>query len=41
MEKSNAREFDQTVVQGSDGFHIQVVGGLIQDQAVGTADHHF
>ena len=30
-EQHHARELDHTVVQGSDGFHVQVVGGFIKD----------
>jgi len=33
-------EFDHAVVQGSDGFHIQVVGRFVKDQDVCTGDHH-
>ena len=38
--KDNSREFDQTVVQCGDGFHIQVVGRFIKEQDVCTGDHH-
>ena len=31
-------ELDQTVVQRSDGLHIQMVGGLIQDCLLYTSD---
>ena len=34
-------ELDQTIVQSSDGLHIQMVSRLIQNQDVGTGDHHF
>ena len=30
----------QAVVEGGDRLHIQMVGGLVQNQAVGSADHH-
>ena len=40
-EQRYARELDQSVVEGGDGLHVKVVGGLIQNKAVGTADHHF
>lgn len=33
-------EFDQAVVQGGDGFQIQVVGGFVQDQNIGVGQHH-
>ena len=36
----NAGELDHTVVEGGDGFHVQVVRRLIEDQAVRAADHH-
>ena len=39
-EECNTGELDQSVVQGSDGLHIQVVGGFIENQTVCTADHH-
>ena len=39
-EEQYTREFDQTVVQSGDGFHIQVVGRLIQNQYIGCFDHH-
>ena len=39
-EKCHSGEFDQTIVQCSDGLHVQVVGGLIEDQTVCTTDHH-
>ena len=32
-EKQHARELDQAVVQGSDGLHVQMVGGLVEEQA--------
>ena len=40
-EKRHARELNQTVVQGRNGFHIQMVGRFIQDQAIRSGDHHF
>ena len=30
----------QTLVDGLDGFHVQMVGGLIQQDHVGTTEHH-
>ena len=36
----NAVEFDHTVVECGDGLHVQVVRRLVEDQAVGSADHH-
>ena len=39
-EELDTGEAHHAVVEGGDGFHIQVVGGLIKDQAVGSADHH-
>ena len=35
-----AGELDHSFVEGRDGFHVQMVCGLIEDQAVGAADHH-
>ena len=40
-EKNYPRELDQTIVQCSDGLHVQMVGRLIQNQDVGTGNHHF
>ena len=39
-EQFYAFEFLHAFVQGSDGFHVQMVGGLVEEQAVGAADHH-
>ena len=40
-EKDHTWEFDQSVIQCSNGLHIQMVGRLIQKQDIGTGDHHF
>ena len=39
-EELDAGEAHHALVEGGDGFHIQMVGGLVKDQAVGAADHH-
>ena len=39
-EQQHAREFDQTVVQCSDGLHIQMVGRLVKNENVCTGNHH-
>ena len=39
-EEDHARELDHTVVESGDGFHVQVVGRLVQDQHIGSGDHH-
>ena len=39
-EENHAREFDETVVQSGDGLHIQMVGRLVQNEYVGSGDHH-
>ena len=36
----HALEVDQAVVHSGDGFQVQVVGGLVQNQHVGTVEHH-
>ena len=36
----HALEVHQAVVDGGDGFQIQMVGGLIQHQHVGAVEHH-
>ena len=33
-------EVDQTIVEGSDGLQVQVVGGLVQQQHIGAGQHH-
>ena len=38
--KDDSREFDQTVIQSSDRFHVQMVGRLIKEQDVCSGDHH-
>ena len=38
-EQQHARELDEAVVQGRDGLHIQVVGGLVENQHVGAGNH--
>ena len=38
--RARHREAHHAFVEGGDGFHIQVVCGLIEDQAVSAADHH-
>ena len=40
-EKFYALEFFHTLIQSRDGFHVQMIGGFIEDQTVGAADHHF
>ena len=30
----------QRIIEGLDGFQVQVVGRSIQDQAVGVGEHH-
>ena len=39
-EESHSGEFDQSIVQRRDGFHIQMVRGLVEDKAVRPAYHH-
>ena len=39
--QNNAGELDHSIIQCCYGFHIQVVGRLIEDQHIGTGDHHF
>ena len=38
--QDDTREFDHTIIQCGDGFHIQVVCRLIKDQNVASHDHH-
>ena len=38
-EQKHARELDQSVVQGGDGLHVQVVRGLVEDQDVRAGNH--
>ena len=40
INKSSIREGDQAIVQGGDGFQVQVVGRLVEDQGVGASQHH-
>ena len=37
-EEDHAREPDHAVVEGGDGLHVQVVGGLVQDQHVSAPE---
>ena len=39
-EQDHARKLDQPVIERRDRFHIQVVGRLVQEQHVGSGDHH-
>ena len=39
-EQDDTREFDHTVVDSGDGFHVKVVSRLIDDQDIGSLDHH-
>ena len=39
-EKDYPWEFDQSVIECCDGFHVKVVGWLIQDQDIRTGNHH-
>ena len=39
-EEGDAGELDQSVVERGDGFHVQMVGGLVEHQAVRAGDHH-
>ncbi|CAN4008241.1 hypothetical protein BFDFBN_BFDFBN_16790, partial [Dysosmobacter welbionis] len=39
-EEDHALEVDQAVVDGGDGLQVQVVGGLVQHQGIGTEQHH-
>ena len=39
-QKHNALEGFQTLVHCLDGFHIQVVGGLVQQHHIGAGKHH-
>src|SRR5699024_8625488 len=36
-----SRELDQSVIQRGNRFHVQMVGGLVQDQDIRAGDHHF
>ena len=39
--KDNSREFDQSIVQCSNRFHVQMVGRFIKNQDISTGNHHF
>ena len=39
VEQNYTREIHQGFVQAGDGFQVQVVGGLIKNQTVGTTEH--
>ena len=40
-QQHHAGEGFQALVHGLDGFHIQVVCGLVQQHHVGAGEHHF
>ena len=39
VEQHHAGEVYQGFVQAGDGLQVQVVGGLVQNQAIGAAEH--
>ncbi len=39
-EENHLREGDQPVVQCGDGFKVQVIGRLVEDEGVGAGEHH-
>ena len=39
-EEERSFEFLQREVEGVDGFEVEVVGGLVEDQDVGLLQHH-
>ena len=39
-EEDHAGEFNQAVVQGRNGLHVQMVGRLVENQHVGPLNHH-
>ena len=39
-EQKHTREFDHPVIQRCDRLHIQMIGGLVEEQHIGTGDHH-
>ena len=39
--KDNSWEFDQSIVQCSNRFHVQMVGRFIKNQDISTGNHHF